>query len=97
MMLAMTFKAYGAQHDHLLIAFDFFEGLLQDVDRVLGIAGEQLLECAGHPSGCFGQSVSIGIIADPSDDGPKGSLHLGSVGLDKLGRHWPQPLQRMHP
>ena len=45
-MLAMALETNATQHDHFVIAFDFLEGLLQDLGRILGIADEKLFERA---------------------------------------------------
>ena len=43
-MLAMALKTDATEHDHLVIAFDFLEGLLQNQRGILAITGEKFLE-----------------------------------------------------
>ena len=43
MMLAMGLKPDIAQHDHLVIALDLFEGASEEIDGIVGIAGEPIL------------------------------------------------------
>ena len=62
MMLAMTLKADATEHNHLVIAFDFLEGLLQNQRRILAITGEKFIEGTSDASGSFDQSRPLWII-----------------------------------
>jgi len=42
-MLAMALEADATEHDHLVIAFDFLEGLLQNQCGILTIASKKIL------------------------------------------------------
>ena len=96
MVFAMTLEPDAAKHDHLVIAFDLLEGLLQDLDRVLTITREELLERACHARRRLAQAIPLGIIARPPDDGPDRRLDLGSTGLLDLRLRRSCTIQRMH-
>src|SRR3546814_10341611 len=49
-VLAVGFKADVAQQHHLVVAFDFLEGALQEVEGVHGVAFEELLVGLHHRS-----------------------------------------------
>jgi hypothetical protein len=84
-MLAMAFEADVAQHDHFVVAFDFLESLFQDFHRILSVAGEKLLERAGHARRGFDQAIAFGVLPRPADDRSHRSFDLGSAGLLILG------------
>src|SRR6476469_5328337 len=96
-MLAMALEGDAAEHDHLVITFDFLEGLLQNQSGILAIAGKKFFEGTPNASGGFDQSRSLWIIARPSNDRPKCRFDIGSVGPTDIDvfRSPPQ-LQRMH-
>jgi hypothetical protein len=78
-MLAMALESNATQRNHLVITLDFLESLLQNLDRILGVTGKILFECAGDASRRFDQTIAFRIVAGPSDNGSQSSLHLGSV------------------
>ena len=79
-MLAMAFEPNATQHNHFVVAFDFLESLLKDFDRVLSIADRKLLERACHASGCLGQTITLRIVAGPSNNRSKCGFNIGSLG-----------------
>ena len=79
-MLAMAFEPNAAQHNHFVVAFDFLESLLQDFDRILSIADKKLFERARHASGRLGQTITVWIVAGPSNNCSKCSFDIGSLG-----------------
>ena len=77
MVLAMALEGHAAQHDHLVIAVDLAERLAQDLLRVLLVAGEIFAIGAPQAVGRLDQPVTVGILADPFDDGAERVLDLG--------------------
>jgi hypothetical protein len=75
-----------AQHDHLVVALDFVERLLQDGRRILGVAGKKFFERARYPRGRLDEAFALRVVAGPSDDGAYRRFDLGA--------RWP-PLFRM--
>ena len=59
----MALETDAAQHDHLVIAFGFLEGLVQDLLRILAVAGKKLLVGARHARRSLDQTVAVGIVA----------------------------------
>jgi hypothetical protein len=92
----MALKTDAAQHDHLIIAFDLFEGLFQDLDWVLTIAREEFLERARYPRRRLAQAIPFGIFARPSDDGAHRGLDLGSARPFNPGQRRVCAIQRMY-
>jgi hypothetical protein len=79
-MLAMALEADATEHDHLVIALDFLEGLLQNQCGILTISGEKFLEGTSNASGSFDQSGSLRIVARPSNNRPERRFDIGSAG-----------------
>ena len=79
-MLAMALEADATEHDHLVIAFDFLEGLLQNQRGILTISGEKFFKGTRDASGSFDQSGSLWIVARPSNNRPERRFDIGSVG-----------------
>ncbi len=67
-MFAVALETDAAQHDHLVIAFDLLEGLLQDRLGVLVVAAEILFERARHAGRRFLQAIARRVVAGPADD-----------------------------
>jgi hypothetical protein len=98
-MLAMALEADATEHDHFVIAFDFFEGLLQKQCGILAVASKEFLEGTSDASGSFDQAVSLWIISRPSNDGSERTFDIGSVGPAGLDAFRGPPrsyLQRKH-
>ena len=77
MVLAMALEGDAAQHDHLVIAIDLAEGLVQNLVRVFVIAGKIFAVGAHHTIGRLDQAVAIGVLANPFQDGAKRVFGLG--------------------
>ena len=58
MMLAMGLKPDIAQHDHLVITLDLFEGALEENDGIVGIAGKPIVIGPRHPCGRIAQALA---------------------------------------
>ena len=52
-MLAMALEADSTEHNHLVIAFDVLEGLLQNQSGILAITSEKFLEGTSNATGSF--------------------------------------------
>ncbi len=65
-VLAMAFETDAAQHDHLVVALDLLEGLLQDGFRILAIAAEPFLEGLGDAGRRFLQAIACGVLTPSS-------------------------------
>ena len=63
MVLAMAFETDAAQHDHLVIAVDLFEGLFEDLLGILVIAAEIFAKRPHEALGRLMEAVAIGILA----------------------------------
>ena len=107
MMLAMRLKADIAQHDHLVIAFDLFEGTLKENDRIVGIAGKPILIGPRHPRRRIAQAFAVRIIARPAQQRSHGRFCLFSGGSrlprsrrvdrgKKAGIHAEAPMWRLY-
>jgi hypothetical protein len=79
-MLAMAFEPNATQHNHFVVAFDFLKSLLQDFDRVLSIADKKLFERARHAGGRLGQTITLRIVAAPSNKCSNCGFDIGSLG-----------------
>ena len=75
-VLAMTLERDTLEHSHLVITVGFLERLLQDLLGVLPIAAKVLLESASHTRGCFAQTISIRILANPVKNSSKRSFYV---------------------
>ena len=95
-MLAMALETNATQYDHLVIAFDLFEGLFQDIDRVLCIACEEFLQRARYARRRLDQAVPFGIFARPPDDGANRRLDLGSARSLDFGQRRSCAIQCMY-
>jgi hypothetical protein len=72
----MTLERDTLEHNHLVITVGFLERLLQDLLGVLPIAAKVLLESASHTRGCFAQTISIRILANPVKNSSKRSFYV---------------------
>src|SRR5208337_2168287 len=81
-MLAMALERDAAQHDHLVVALDFGEGLAQHLRRILVVTAKILAERPYQPVRRFAQAVAVGVFADPSDD--RAERLLGRGVADRL-------------
>ena len=79
-MLAVAREPDAAEHDHFVITFGFFEGLLQDQCGILAVASKIFLEGTREASGSFDQTVPLRIITRPANDGPERIFDVGSGG-----------------
>src|SRR5450759_832508 len=95
-VLAVALESNAAQHNHFIITFDFFEGLLQNLNGVLSIADEKPFKRARRAGGSLYQTVPLWIVTGPSDNGSKRSLDIGSVGSLNLCAKGSNPLQRIN-
>src|SRR5712671_4393189 len=95
-VLAMTLEANAAQHDHLVVAFDLLKGPLQDLDRVLGVAGKEFLEGARDARRRVEQASPLRIVAGPTDDGADRRLDFGALGPLGLWLRLFGPFRRGH-
>jgi hypothetical protein len=66
MMFAVRLKPDIAQHDHLVITLDLFEGTLEESDGIVGIAGKPIVIGPGYPRRRIAQALAVGIIAGPA-------------------------------
>src|SRR5271157_1360738 len=66
-VLAMRLEADVLQHDDLVVSIGFLKGLLEQRDRVLAIAAEELLVRAHDAVRRADQPLSLGIVARPPD------------------------------
>src|SRR6202007_2932242 len=67
MMLAMRLEPNVTQQDHFVIAADLLECTLQIIAWIFVIAGEPFFVRFRHSLGRSSQPLTVGIIADPSD------------------------------
>ena len=95
-MFAMALEPDAAQHDHLVIAFDFVERFLQDRGRILGVAHESFLQRAGDAGGSLDQAATLRVIACPPKDGSHRSFDLGAIGPGGMDVQAPHRLKRAH-
>ena len=77
MMLAMAFEGDAAEHDHLVVALDLAECLVQNLVRVFVIAREIFAVSTHHTIGRLNQTVAIGVLANPLEYGAERLLGLG--------------------
>src|SRR5580698_7018540 len=76
MVLAMALKGDAAQHNHLVIAVDLAEGLVQNLVRIFFVAREIFAVGAHHTIGRFDQAVASGVLANPLEDSAERILGL---------------------
>jgi hypothetical protein len=67
-MLAVRLQADIAQHDHLVVAVGLLEGLAQDLDRVVLVAGEEFFVGPDDPVGGLDEALTIGVVSGPLDE-----------------------------
>ena len=65
-MFAMTFHADVAEHDHVVIAFDFFKGALKHFHRIFGIANAEFFPCARYAAGGANKPFTCRVITSPA-------------------------------
>ena len=65
MVLAMTFQIDVAQHDHIVVAFDFFKGFAQNFIRIFVIACKELFIGFNDTLWRFEQAFAFRIVARP--------------------------------
>jgi len=75
-VLAIGFEADVAQHHDLVVALHLFEGALQDLGRVVLVAGKELLVGAHDAVRCAEQALAIGIVARPAQQDADRFLRL---------------------
>src|SRR5215813_2970563 len=78
-MFAMALEANATQSNHFVIPFDLLECLLQNLDRVLAVAGKKFFKRARHACGSLGQTITFWIVAGPLNNAPKCRFDVGSV------------------
>jgi hypothetical protein len=84
-VLTVALEANVPQHDHFVVAFDLFEGLFQNLNGVLTVAGEEFFKRAGHASRGLDQTVTSGIFASPLDNRSHRRFDFGPAGLLDTG------------
>jgi hypothetical protein len=93
----MALEADATEHNHLVIALGFLEGLLQNQRGILAITGEKFIEGTSDASRSFDQSGSLRIIPRPSNNRPERRFDIGSVGPTDIDAFRGSPqFERMH-
>lgn len=94
-MLAMALKRDVPEDDHFVVAFDFFERLLENPFWILVVAGEMFLKGPHYAPRRFTQAIAIRVFADPGENGAKRDCHirfrdgqLAVVALPDLAYWW---------
>src|SRR6516225_48874 len=75
-MFAMRLEADVLQRDDLVVAVGLLEGSLQQCDRILLVAAEELLVGANDPVRCAVQPLALRIVTGPADQGADRFLGL---------------------
>lgn len=92
-MFAVALEPDPAQHDHLIIALDLFEGLLKDGFGVFVVAFEELFKRTRDPRRSFMQAVTRRIVAGPADDRLDGGFDVGAARLLRFCHRYGQVSQ----
>ena len=79
-MFAVRFERNIAQDDQFVIAFDFLEGALQELDRILGIPPEPVFVSKDDALWRIAQAFAFGIVARPAKECIDGLFGLFSAG-----------------
>src|SRR5690625_3051074 len=81
-MLAEAFEADIAESNHLVISFDFLEGPLKHVDRVLIVARKPFSISADDAARRIEKPLAVGVITCPAEQGTNrlARLFLGRPG-----------------
>ena len=64
-VLAMRLEFDVAQHDHFIVAFNFFESPREKCDRVVFVAAEPVLVSAHNPLGRVNEPFATRVFASP--------------------------------
>src|SRR3546814_19348649 len=80
-VLAVGLEADVAQQHHLVVALDFLEGALQQVDGVHCVAVEELVEGLHYALRRASEALAQGIVAGPADQRLDPETRRGGKGV----------------
>lgn len=84
MMFAMRFKRDITEYDHLVVAFDLFEGAFKVLDRVFAVAAKPVFISPRDAFGCIDEPFATGVLASPQQQSANRVLCLPATGFAGL-------------